>query len=265
MLARDFSGKDEHDGMPDFFTIAKARASGNEDASTDRSNSSRVCEKSRQSGLTVFDLDHTLFRVNASFEFGRYLYRCGVISFSQAIFCCYFYFLHKFFGLNSSSLHHKIFQSLFLGKSKTLLSSLVCDFLEENWDAFVAPKIMSFLEEEKRLKWQVVLLSNSPQFLIDEIGKRFGLSIAIGTEYQVNQANIFCSLGEIMDGSKKKEVVARIIQKENMEPSAVKVYTDSLKDYPLLAFAGEAVCVNPGWRLRRYCHKKGWKVFQCSQ
>lgn len=106
----------------------------------------------------------------------------------------------------------------------------------------------------------MILLSNSPQFLVDEVGKRFGLRTAIGTEYAVDRSDLFCSVERIMDGKNKKNVIAGIAEKTNIDPMSVKVYTDSLEDYPLLAYAGKTVYVNPGWHLRRYCQKKGWEI-----
>jgi len=209
--------------------------------------------------FAIFDLDHTLFHSNVSYEFGKFLYKKGIISLKDSLFCIFIYFLHRYFKLSLQQTHHQIFRRIFIGKSLSEFRSEAKEFFDKHWSQLISAKVVQFLEEAKRSGFPIAILSCSPHFLLEEVGKRFQVGLYHGTEYLIDPKESFVSVGKIMDGENKKNFILKnnpFLKKE------IVVYTDSYMDLPLLEVAHRRVCINPDANLRNICISRGWEIFE---
>jgi phosphoserine phosphatase len=202
------------------------------------------------------DVDGTLTHSNISFAFGRYMYKEGLISFFDAMRCAYSYFAHTIGLLSMQRLHASIFRSLFLGRRAEEIRNAADRFFEEKgknlFKVDVAEEILLLQKEGAR----VMLLSSSPDFLVERVADYIGVEEWSATEYVVRD-EIFSKLGKIITGSEKAKIAADVRSREG---SSITIFTNSMLDLPLIQIADHVVAVAPDRRLLRLSKQKGWRV-----
>ncbi len=202
------------------------------------------------------DVDGTLTRSNISFAFGRYMYKEGLISFFDAMRSACSYFLHTIGLLSMQGLHSSIFCSLFSGQRAEEIKKAADRFFEENgkglFRAAVAEEVLLLQKEGAR----VVLLSSSPDFLVERVANYIGVEEWSATEYVVKD-KVFSKLGRIITGSEKAKIAADVYLREGL---SITVFTDSMLDLPLIQIADRVVVVSPERKLLRLSKQKGWRV-----
>lgn len=210
--------------------------------------------------LSVFDLDHTLLKVNSSFKFGQYLYQKNVISTSEIFFSLLHYTRHKWLGLSIIDVHQKIFQQIFKGKSKREIERHTQDFIHAYLEEmFYKPALQKLLDAQIQGHY-IVLLSSSPDFLVHPIAHQLNISDCQATKYTCDEQENFCSVSRVIDGFNKAEYVQLLAQKFQIPTTSITVYSDSYLDLPVLKMAGKAIGVVPDRHLRRVCIKHGWEI-----
>lgn len=209
--------------------------------------------------ISVFDLDKTLLRKNSSYAFGIYLFRQDLFSLSDILYLSGLYFRHLFFRMPTSLLHQKAL-SLLKGKSLSELKRQVEEFVATQVDSMLNHEIFLRLKKAQEEGHVVMLLSNSPDFLVQEIGKKFGISYVKGVEFDLDADCRLLSPFSTMEGEKKKEIVYREANLLGIHRKHITAYSDSHFDLPLLEGVGCPVAVNPDKRLRAACKKYGWEI-----
>lgn len=212
------------------------------------------------SGLSIFDLDHTLLSVNSSYYFGAYLFKKGFFRFPVLVWCLFLYVCHKFFGMSVKTLHSKIFVCLFQGCPIFEIQRYVKEFLDQDFSRLLAPMLMKRLEEAIQKGHYTVILSSSPDFLVQEIAERMNVHDWRATHYGKDEWGILTSVHCILEGKDKAYYLQMISEKYRIERSKIYAYTDSHLDLPLLEKAGVPFGVNPDSRLKKVCIERGWEI-----
>jgi len=203
------------------------------------------------SNLDLFDLDGTLIYGNGSFSFCCYLVKKSILSPFHLLYALFVYLLSSLGFLSQRALHEKIFAHALRGKKLSQIESFIPSFLSGFLERSVNPSTLSYLQEAQKSGSRVVLLSNSPSFLVAPIAVYFGIEEWGATEYRVDEKGVFCDIAHVMDGEAKAAYAAGLISgKKN-----ITVYSDSYQDLPLLQMATKTVLVNPDRKLLRW--KKG--------
>jgi HAD superfamily phosphoserine phosphatase-like hydrolase len=157
-------------------------------------------------------------------------------------------------------LHQKIFQRLFKGFYLKELEQLVKSFLDlELTDLFYKP-VLQKLEEAKQRGDYTVILSASPDFLVQPIANALGVTDWRASVYIPNQNGRLEHLSTILDGIDKAAYVSTLIQQMSLDNSAVTAFSDSYLDLPLLEIAGKAIGVVPDKKLKKICEERGWEI-----
>jgi len=203
----------------------------------------------------ALDVDGTLSYCNVSFAFGKYLYSQGIISLWQALQATLLYALHKLGVLSLERLHGSIFRALFLGKKKVDIEKSADDFFLQMSESLFRKRLV---EEVSDGLAKVVLLSSSPDFLIERVAQYVHADEWIATEYCTDGQGRFCSLARVVTGPFKAEIV----RKERGQGYEVEAYSDSMLDLELLLEADRAVVVSPEKALARLADIKGWSVYE---
>lgn len=210
--------------------------------------------------ISVFDLDHTLTKSNASFAFGKFLYEKGQISAWAVALLISTYLLHKFGYITSADLHRISFRVIFLGTHEQTIMQYVDDFLEERFNTLIRPNAYEWLQREQA-NGLVVLLSASPSFLVDSIGKRLGITHTLGTRYATHQG-VYAQVDEVLDGEKKLCYVKKILFEWKSTAQELTIYSDSIQDMPLFEFAGKRIAISPDRQLRKIAYKRAWTIIE---
>lgn len=161
--------------------------------------------------IAAFDLDGTLLLKNSSFEFLKFLLSKKKISLKQFLYIGGCYAHHKFFFTSYQRLQRRVFNAFFKGCPVDYFQESIPEFLDKHLASLIFPPAVAWLRffQEKsgknlREETLVLLLSNSPIFLVKEIGIRLGITHTYGTSYILDSNRRLLTLDVIMDGLKKR-------------------------------------------------------------
>lgn len=210
--------------------------------------------------LIVFDLDHTLLVANSSFRFGIFLYQQKIFSFWTLLGCLHDYARHKWLGMSVQTLHARTFSRLFKGACSKEIRRHVDQFLTAELTSMLYAPVIQRLQAAQARGDLVLILSSSPDFLVEAIAERLQVPQWEATRYQIDKEGKFAAITSVMEGENKAHYVQGLVAQLPISLSNVTVYSDSHLDVPLLQLAGQAVGVRPDHRLRRICEQNGWEI-----
>lgn len=225
--------------------------------SPEESTPRQAC-KMTKTAISVFDLDHTLLKVNCSYYFGTYLYKRKIIASGTLIYLLTCYSLHKLNIISMKTLQHHTFKVFFQGKSKIEFQQYVKDFLDIAFDQMLYLPAVEKLRCAQAEGHHTAILSSSPDFLVEIIAHRFGVDEWSATKYKVDQNHRFLSITSVMQGADKAKYLQAMSQCLNIPKEMTTAYSDSHLDFKFLEAAGNAVAVNPNRVLRYKNRKKKW-------
>lgn len=211
-------------------------------------------------GASFFDLDHTLLKDNCSYRFGAYLYKHNKFPLSTMLYFVGCYGLHKVGKLSLRRLHECIFAKLFKNSSLTEFQEYSQQFLKENFSSMIYPPAVEKLNEAKREGQLTVILSSSPDFLVELFAKNFGVDQWIATKYNMDSQQNLTMISDILDGEEKAKMLHDISTKMGIPIDETTAYSDSFLDLPFLKEAGRAIAVNPDNKLRAVCNQYKWNI-----
>ncbi len=210
--------------------------------------------------LSIFDLDHTLLRINTSYYFGRHLYGRNILSTTDMLYMAACYWRHKLLGWPVERVHQHIFKRFFAGRSLKEIESEVASFLDGQLNSLIYLPAAQRLQEAQHKGHYTVLLSSSPQFLVRPIADHFGFDRWEASVYAADPHLQLTHISRLIDGPKKADYVVALSRKLNIPLSRMIAYTDSAIDLPLLQLVGKPIAVNPDRHLRTICQQKGWET-----
>ena len=202
-----------------------------------------------------FDLDHTVLGGNSSAHFVWYLYKRNYLSLATLLKISGYYSLYTVGCISCSELYERTSTLFFLGQPIELFKREVEAFLNGYWRRML--DLVGFdLFTRARLEGdQVVILSSSPQFLVEAFSKRLDADACYGTQYDVDTDGIVCAITTIMDGKCKAAQVQKLAR-----GSSSFAYSDSHHDIPFLEAVDTPVAVNPNRKLTAIARRRGWMV-----
>ncbi len=208
--------------------------------------------------LSVFDLDKTLLRGNASMLFFRYLQRNLSFSLKMLLSSCSYFLRHRYLNLSLSELHYQVFYSYLHSRPKALFTDNMPGFLEELLPkTFYVPSILK-LRMAQQMGHYTAILSNSPDFIVQPIAKYLGVHEWRGTEYTVDDEGRFEKIGFICHGKAKAELFRDLCHTLKIRRENTYAYSDSIDDFELLNIAGNPFAVNPDRKLKKISRRERW-------
>lgn len=210
--------------------------------------------------LAIFDLDHTLLRVNSSYHFGLYLYRKRQLPLKALLSMIFSYVQQRILHTPLQVLHRRHFYNFFAGRESDFFKHEATMFRDARLDCLIYPPALKRLQQLKVSGYYIVILSGSPNFLVDPIAEKLGADRGIGTDYIVDSTGRFTDVAQVMDGHDKAQVARQIAYDLGCHLNDVEAYSDSHLDLPLLQIAGKPVGVNPNWKLRNECLRNNWGI-----
>ncbi|MCX6994436.1 MAG: HAD-IB family phosphatase [Chlamydiae bacterium] len=212
--------------------------------------------------LHVFDLDRTLLIGNCSFAFFKFLAKMGFFSFRQLLSALINKMRLKFFINTPKELHEKLFKTLFRGRFVEEITNKVPLFLEEFLKNSLRISLFKNLQQALERKETVLLLSNSPSFLVSAIAKQLGIIYWSATEYAEDCKKCFDTILCMMDGETKALFLTSFAKEKGFLREEIFAYSDSIDDLPLLEQAGHKIAVAPDKRLRCLARNRGWSILE---
>jgi len=210
--------------------------------------------------VTIFDLDRTLIRGNASMLFFRYLQKRLDLSFGMMFASLSYFFRHQYMNLSLNQLHSEVFQLYLHSRPKSLLTNNIPGFLKELLPKTLYIPAILQLRTAQQMGHYTLILSNSPDFIVEPIAKYLKVDYWKGTQYMVDKEGCFDKIGFVLDGPAKAQVLRQVCRELNIDRIDTTVYSDSIHDLELLEISGTPVVVNPDRKLRLISEQKNWHV-----
>lgn len=119
----------------------------------------------------------------------------------------------------------------------------------------------TLIEQLSRDDIDMVIISASGTFLVEAVGRRIGISNALGLALVVTDNRYSAEIDGIP--SYREGKVTRLKQWLETQPgnySEIHFYTDSVNDLPLCEYADYAYLVNPCPRLKEHANRPNWTV-----
>jgi phosphoserine phosphatase len=210
--------------------------------------------------LSIFDLDKTILKINTSFHYYIYLYKNRILPFTSLFKLFKYYIKYQFFNLSPKELHNVVFNRFLKGKYLNIISDYVDTYLEKYLSkSFYLPSILKMQTAINR-KDHVILLSNSPDFLVKKIVDILKINDYRASTYIVDAKNRLLNIEKIIDGKEKKKIALKIAGKLNIKKENIEVYSDCIWDLPLFDIAGKKIAVNPSKKLLKHAKKNNWEI-----
>lgn len=212
------------------------------------------------SGLSIFDLDGTLVTINSSFAFGRKMKKIDRWDVPPSWYCLWYYCRYQLASLTLEELHHKAFESIFKHRYSNKIKEQAIDFWNHSLEQVIHLPTLARLEQARKENHYIVLLSSSPDFLVEPIAHYLKVDQWRSTSYTLDSKGCFNGIQKIIMGAEKAEIALEIAQRLSIDPSSIFAYTDSYLDLPLLKIAGHVIAVNPDRKLQSLSLQKRWEM-----
>ena len=208
----------------------------------------------------VFDLDRTLLAGSSLVALARVMAKNGLVSGQQLLSGLAMDQVFRRRGasdedvdrLRATALRHVA------GADVAQLRALT-DEVGRTLSRQVLPGARMLLRRHQEAGDFIVILSASPQELVEAIATRLGAQRAVGTRAEIDGAHYTGGLdGPFCYGAGK---VQRLEQ--DLGPGSLDVataYADSASDLPVLEACHEPVAVNPDRPLHRVAKARGWPI-----
>jgi len=214
----------------------------------------------RRDRVAVFDLDRTLIPGASIVPFARELAARRLVPRRRLVRAGVEHELYKHRGSSDAQIARVRGQALAMvaGLEREPLLA-VADEVSERLAALVGPAARLLLDHHLHGGDFCVLLSSSPQELVERIGRRLGVHRSIGTRAALVDGRYTGGLERpLCYGEGKVQALRLALGEIDLHDSFA--YADSTSDLPLLRACGHPVAVNPDRCLRRIARGCGWPV-----
>ena len=215
-------------------------------------------------GLAIFDLDRTLLAGSSLIALGRALAGSGVVprrhlatgALRDARFRRRGVADRDVASLKTTALH------MVAGRQAEPLAALAREVGAE-LAASLRPAARFLVDQHLRAGDFCVVLSASPQELVEAVALGLGVHRAIGTVGAVADGRYTGAVeGAFCYGPGKLERLREVLGE--LDLSTAFAYADSASDLPLLSICGHPVAVSPDRRLRAVAIERGWPILSLS-
>jgi HAD superfamily hydrolase (TIGR01490 family) len=139
------------------------------------------------------------------------------------------------------------------------------DLSDEVFDNVLRPALykdaLSLVKRTKQSGLRVVLLSGSPDFLLQRLGKVLDADDIIGNRLQFKDGRATGKLmPPIVAGPEKAKIIKDHAKQHGFDLDECAAYSDSMSDVPMLSVVGRPAAVNPDFRLRAMAKTHRWPI-----
>jgi len=207
----------------------------------------------------MFDMDHTVLRIDSSMSWMRFLRRRGELSRSFVAKALLWSFQYKLALLDLDSMADRIVANL-RGDLESEMIEKSAVWHERDLAGQVAPAALEAISRHRRRGDVLVLLTGSGQYAARSVAGMLGFDHVLSTELEVREGRFTGKLSQRCFGSHKVEVAERWASDHGIDLATAVFYSDSYNDLPMLSRIGQPVAVNPDIRLRRHAERHGWTI-----
>jgi HAD superfamily hydrolase (TIGR01490 family) len=139
------------------------------------------------------------------------------------------------------------------------------DLSDEVFETVLRPALykdgISLVKRAKASGHRIVLLSGSPDFLLQRLGKMLEADDVIGNRLHMRDGRATGKLmPPIVAGPEKAKIIKDHAKHYGFDLDDCAAYSDSMSDVPMLSVVGRPAAVNPDFRLRAMAKTHRWPV-----
>ena len=214
-----------------------------------------------------FDLDKTILARSSSFAFAKPFYREGLIGRSDVIRSAYAQFVFLASGADHQQMEtmREYMSKLVTGWNVDKVQAIVGETLDEIVDPMVFQEAVDLIDDHKGAGRDVIIISSSGTDIVEPIGQRLGVDLAIGTQVGIEEGQY---TGEILFyayGEGKADAMRTLAAERGYDLAESYAYSDSQTDIPMLEAVGHPIAVNPDSELRALAHERGWPILDFAK
>ena len=215
-----------------------------------------------QRAAAFFDLDKTILAKSSSFAFARPFYKEGLIGRSDVVRSAYAQFVYLASGADHDQMEtmREYMSKLVSGWNVDHVQQIVGETLDDIVDPMVFEEAVELIAEHKAAGRDVIIISSSGTDIVEPIGARLGVDLAIGTQVAIEDGEY---TGEILFyayGEGKAEAMRSLAEERGYDLGQSYAYSDSHTDLPMLEAVGHPVAVNPDTELRKVAVDRDWPI-----
>lgn len=157
------------------------------------------------------------------------------------------------------------FNDLLFRSYQGISEDRLLDLADEAFDSVMRPALfkgaLDLVARAKQAGHRVVLLSGSPDFLLQRMARLCDADDVIGNRLQIKDGRATGKLlPPIVAGPEKARIIKEHAKKHGFELDECAAYSDSMSDVPMLSVVGRPAAVNPDFRLRMLAKTHRWPV-----
>jgi HAD superfamily hydrolase (TIGR01490 family) len=209
-----------------------------------------------------FDLDKTILATSSALAFARPFYRGGLIGRSDVMRSAYAQFLFLASGADHDQMEtmRRYMSDLVTGWDVAKVREIVAETIDVIIDPAVYEEAVALMDEHRAEGLDIVIISSSGTEVVEPIGERLGVDVAIGTQLVVEDGRYTGEMLFYAYGEGKAQAMRDLAHERGYDLSESYAYTDSVTDIPMLEIVGHPTAVNPDAELRRIASERGWPV-----
>lgn len=212
-----------------------------------------------------FDIDNTLIQGASLIMIGTGMFRRRFVTFRDVLPMVWKQAKFRFIGAEDASdvaSGREQALDLIRGQHVADLVELSEEIVNHHMLEKIWPGTRELAEMHLAAGQQVWLVSATPVQVAQILAQRLGLTGALGTVAEVDDAGRFTGklVGDILHGAGKTHAVAALAAVNKLDLERCTAYSDSVNDIPMLSMVGTPVAINPDRPLFRYATERGWTV-----
>jgi HAD superfamily hydrolase (TIGR01490 family) len=212
-----------------------------------------------------FDCDKTLIPGSSLYLLARGMYERDFIRVRQIAGFAWGQLRYQLFGKELMDKVGDIQESALQfvkGRHRDELLALGREIAEERILPRVYEDIANVIQQHMSQGIETWLLTAAPQELADVIAQGLGMTGAMGTVSEIDDAGFYTGrlAGPLLHGPEKAKAVERIALERDIDLTISHAYSDSKNDLPLLESVGMPHAVNPDAELKRIARSRGWPI-----
>jgi len=209
-----------------------------------------------------FDLDKTILAKSSSLMFARPFYQGGLIGRADVLRSAYAQFVYLISGADHDQMEQMraYLSALCRGWDVEQVRAIVDETLDDIVEPVIYDEAVDLIEKHRLEGLDIIIISSSGTEVVEPIGERLGVDLAIGTQLEVVDG---AYTGEILFyayGQGKADAMRELAAEHGYDLGDCYAYTDSQTDLPMLELVGHPVAVNPDADLRALAAQRGWPV-----
>lgn len=210
-----------------------------------------------------FDLDKTVIASASISAFGRVFYAEGMVNRRSLMRALWSRMLFMHFGASEKKLERMRESVLLLTKGweRAKIQDIVEETLHVTIEPIIYREAIELMAEHKQAGRIVVIISASPEEMVEPIGRMLGADFTIGSRARLDTEGRYTGeMDRYSYGPHKAEFIRQLALSRHVDLAKSYAYSDSVTDLPMLELVGHPVVVNPDRALLKEGRRREWEI-----